>query len=243
MTHAFFLTGTDTGIGKTYATTALLHAARQAGHAAAGMKPVASGTDAQGRNEDIEAIRAASSPRLPETVDNCYLFSPPIAPHIAAREAGRPIRFAAIRTALREACRIVGEDGFLILEGVGGFRVPLGARDDDSGDSADLAVALGLPVLLVVGLRLGCINHALLTAEAILARGLPFAGWIANTLPSPLPVPMPRLDDNLAALRDALPCPLLGVIPAQPPGGPEQAARHLRLPDDFPSTSTEKRTS
>jgi dethiobiotin synthetase len=217
--QAFFITGTDTEVGKTYATCALLHGFRQQGFSAVGLKPVAAGTDATGHNEDVEALNAASSVTLPERILNPYLFLPPIAPHIAAQEAGVEIRFAPIRAALDEATRQADR---VLVEGVGGFRIPLGPE----GDSADLAAALRLPIVLVVGMRLGCINHALLTAEALLARQLPLAGWIANTL-SPA---LPRFEDNLATLTRHLPAPCLGIIPHALPGGPAEATRALKLP-------------
>ena len=173
MNRAYFLTGTDTEIGKTFITCALLQRAAQLGLRAAGLKPVAAGTDAAGRNDDVESIRAASNVALPTELINPYCFAPPIAPHLAAAEAGVDIDFARIAAACASARR---QTDLLIVEGVGGFRVPLGV----DRDSADLAVALALPVILVVGLRLGCINHALLSAEAIAARGLTLAGWVAN---------------------------------------------------------------
>ncbi|MCL2074917.1 MAG: dethiobiotin synthase [Betaproteobacteria bacterium] len=222
MIRAFFVTGTDTEVGKTYALSALLHRIRKAGLTALGIKPVAAGMAADGKNEDIEAIRAASGLAVPEIVLNSYLFSPPIAPHIAAREANQPIRFAPIIQALESARVIAGETGVVLVEGVGGFRVPLG----EDGDSADLAVTLGLPVILVVGMRLGCINHALLTAEAIIARGLPLAGWIANTLSSV----MPRFAENVDTIRESLPAPLLGVLPVGVPHEPASVAEYLSLP-------------
>ncbi|MDR0233712.1 MAG: dethiobiotin synthase [Zoogloeaceae bacterium] len=222
MTQAFFVTGTDTGVGKTYALCAMLYRVRLAGLPAVGLKPVAAGVEADGRNEDMEAIRAASSLALPEEILNCYLFSPPVAPHIAADEAGRPIRFAPVLEALADAKKRVGETGAVLVEGVGGFRVPLG----EEGDSADLAVRLGLPVILVVGMRLGCINHALLTAEAVAARGLPLAGWIANSLPET----MPRFAENIDTLKQCLSAQLLGVLPVGFPGEPTRAAEYLSLP-------------
>ena len=173
MKHAYFLTGTDTEIGKTFITCALLHRAGQLGLKAAGLKPVAAGTDAAGRNEDVENIRAASNLALPLKVINPYCFKAAIAPHIAAAEEGITIEFETIKRTLESARQ---EADLLIVEGVGGFCVPLGV----DRSSADLAIALGLPLILVVGLRLGCINHALLTVEAIAARGLQIAGWVAN---------------------------------------------------------------
>ncbi|MGB4467764.1 MAG: dethiobiotin synthase [Azovibrio sp.] len=222
MSSACFVTGTDTEVGKTYATVALLHRARQLGRTALGLKAVAAGTGADGENEDVQALRAANSIALPERTLNPYRFTAPIAPHIAAREAGVDIRFPPILAALAAARQRAGPDGLVLVEGAGGFRIPLGP----DGDSADLAVALGLPLILVVGLRLGCLNHALLTVEAIAARGLVLAGWIANCIDPA----MSRFDDNLQTLTELIPAPRLGVIPHGLPGGPAAAATGLQLP-------------
>lgn len=219
MKQAYFLTGTDTEVGKTFVACALLHRARQLGLSAAGLKPVAAGTDAAGRNDDVEAIRAASSVELPLAIVNPWCFAPAIAPHLAAAEEGRVITFAPISTACQEAREAAD---FVVVEGVGGFRVPLGP----DGDSADLAAILGLPVILVVGMRLGCINHALLSAEAIAARGLSLAGWVANRIDPA----MARFETNLQTLRDSLPAPLLGVVPHAPSSGSRGAAAVLNLP-------------
>ncbi|MBI2277751.1 MAG: dethiobiotin synthase [Dechloromonas sp.] len=220
MKQAYFLTGTDTEVGKTFVTCALLHRAARDGLRAAGLKPVAAGTDAAGLNEDVEAIRGASNLKLPDATINPYCFPAAVAPHIAAVESGVAIEFGTIRAACASARQAAD---LLIVEGVGGFRVPLGG----DGDSADLAVAVGLPVILVVGLRLGCINHALLTAEAIAARGLVIAGWVANQIDPA----MARFAENLATLSELLPAPLLGVVPHAPAGGAAGAAEFLRLPE------------
>jgi len=219
MKQAYFLTGTDTEIGKTFVTCALLHRAAQLGLQAAGLKPVAAGTDAAGLNDDVENIRAASNLVLPPEIVNPYCFKAAVAPHIAAAEEGIDIDFGRIRSCCTTA---KAQADLVIVEGVGGFRVPLGSH----GDSADLAVALGLPVILVVGMRLGCINHALLTAEAIAARGLSIAGWVANRIDPA----MARFDENLATLQALLESPLLGVVPHAPPGGAAGAAEFLDLP-------------
>lgn len=219
MSPAYFLTGTDTEIGKTFITCALLHRARRDGLRAAGLKPVAAGTDASGLNEDVENIRAASSIDLPRHLINPYCFAPAIAPHIAATEAGVTIDLAPIRAACETARQ---QADLVIVEGVGGFCVPLG----ENQGSDDLAVTLGLPVILVVGMRLGCISHALLTAEAIAARGLPLAGWVANRIDPA----MSRFEENLATLQSRLAAPLLGVVPHAPAGGAAGAADFLRLP-------------
>jgi dethiobiotin synthetase len=218
MTRAFFMTGTDTEVGKTHATCALLHRARHAGFSAVGLKPVAAGTDAAGRNEDVARLLAASSLELPEPVRNPYLFRSPVAPHLAARQVGVEIRFAPILEAFQKA-RCAAD--YVLIEGVGGFRVPLGP----DGDSADLAQALRLPVILVVGLRLGCINHALLTVEAILARGLFLTGWIANTIDPDMPCRV----ENHQTLTQHIPAPCLGTIPRQPDA--TSAATSLALPE------------
>ncbi|WIM06671.1 MAG: dethiobiotin synthase [Candidatus Nitricoxidivorans perseverans] len=215
--QAFFIAGTDTGVGKTFVTCALLHLARGRGLAAAGMKPVAAGVDAGGRNEDVERLIAASSFAAPCELVNPYGFAAPVAPHLAAADEGRRIDIEVIANASR---RLAERADLLLVEGVGGFRVPLG----DDLDTADLAVRLGLPVILVVGLRLGCLNHALLTAEAIAARGLPFAGWIANVIDPG----MARREENIAALEERLKAPLLGTLPHAE--DPAAAARRLRLP-------------
>ena len=219
MTSAYFLTGTDTEIGKTFTTCALLQRARQLGLRAVGLKPIAAGTDALGKNEDVENIRAASSLCLPDEIINPYCFKAAVAPHIAAAEEGVAIDFARIKAACNSAAQ---HADLVIIEGVGGFRVPLGA----DGDSADLAVALGLPIILVVGMRLGCINHALLSAEAISARKLKIAGWVANSIDPN----MARFEENLATLKALLNAPLLGVVPHDPTGGSATAANYLSLP-------------
>jgi dethiobiotin synthetase len=219
MNRAYFLTGTDTEIGKTFVTCALLHRARQLGLKAAGLKPVAAGTDATGRNDDVENIRAASNVALPLEIINPYCFTPAIAPHLAAAEAGVAIDFARIAAACVSARQ---QSDLLIVEGVGGFRVPLGV----DRDSADLAVSINLPLILVVGLRLGCINHALLTAEAIAARGLVLAGWVANRIDPE----MARVEDNITALRERIAAPLLGSVPRIAGSNPSDAASFIELP-------------
>ena len=214
---AWFVAGTDTEIGKTFVACALLHALRDQGLSAIGMKPVAAGTDENGRNDDVEALIAASGVEAPRELVNPYLFAPAIAPHIAALEENRSIdieRIAQSFAALRPLADAI------VVEGVGGFCVPLGPQLD----AADLAQRLALPVILVVGMRLGCINHALLTQQAIAARGLTLAGWVANRIDPN----MARFDENLASLEARLAAPLLGVIP--PNSSPEIAARGLMLP-------------
>jgi dethiobiotin synthetase len=216
---AYFVTGTDTEIGKTLVASALLHALAQQGMRAAGMKPVAAGAewrDGAWRNEDADRLAAAASVALPPELATPYLLREPAAPHIVAAEEGVSIDLAHIR-----ACydRVAGMADAVVVEGVGGFRVPLSRH----ADTADLAQQLGLPVILVVGLRLGCLNHALLTAEAIAARGLTLACWAANIVD----IGMSHGIDNLEALAERLPAPMLGCVPRLPAPLASAAAAHL----------------
>lgn len=208
MIRAAYVTGTDTGVGKTRASRALLANLRARGLRASGMKPVASGCEATPdglRNEDAEHLIAASDPRPAYADCNPYAFAPPIAPHIAAREAGREIALDPIRGAY---ARVAAAADRVVVEGVGGWMAPL----SDTLMQADLAHALELPVILVVGLRLGCLNHALLGARAIRADGCRLAGWIANRIDPA----MDRVDDNIDTLRARLDAPLLGVLAFAP---------------------------
>ena len=216
-----FVTGTDTEIGKTLASCALLHAYAGKGLRVIGMKPVAAGAGADGINEDVAQLRAASTVDAPYTLVNPFLLREPLAPHIAAQRQGAAISMASIVAAYEALC---AQADVVIVEGVGGFRVPLGER----WDSADLAARLGLPVVLVVGMRLGCINHALLTQEAVVARGLRLAGWIANRIDPH----MACVEENIAALEARLGAPLLGVLPHQAAPDAAVMARFLTLPID-----------
>lgn len=220
--HHYFVTGTDTEIGKTLIACALLHLLAARGLSTVGMKPVAAGTQIVAGcavNEDVEHLRAASTLKLDARAVNTYLLQEPIAPHIAAAQEGTTLDLGRIAEDFRS---LQTQAEAVIVEGVGGFRVPL----DDTHDTADLAQALGLPVILVVGMRLGCLNHALLSAEAICARGLKLAGWVANQCgPSML-----RQEENVKALERRLDAPLLGVVPHLERPDPAQAAGHLRLP-------------
>ena len=215
---AWFITGTDTEVGKTFSTCALLHVLKNSGIAALGMKPIAAGTDAAGKNDDVEALIAASGIRAKRELVNPYLFAPPIAPHIAAQEAGRRIDIDHIVSVFQHLQQLAE---CVLVEGVGGFCVPL----DDRTDTADLARHLALPVILVVGMRLGCINHALLTQQAIATSGLRLAGWIANRIDPA----MSRFEENLAALQARMTAPLLGIIPSN--STPAEAATRIRLPE------------
>lgn len=201
----FFVTGTDTGVGKTLVACALLRVLAAEGLRVVGMKPVAAGGDrADGRvmNADVVALRAASNVEAPLELVNPYAFEQPIAPHIAAQLAGVTIDVRRVKktyTALADLADSV------VAEGAGGFAVPLSAR----ADTADLAALIGLPVVIVVGMRLGCLNHALLTAAAVRAAGLRIAGWVANHIDRE----MLHADENVAALRDRLDARLIARVP------------------------------
>ena len=223
MTAGYFITGTDTGVGKTLVASALLHAFAGRGLKAVGMKPVAAGCEATPaglRCEDVASLMAASSVVAPVELVNPYALVPPVAPHIAAAQAGLEIRIDVIEQAFR-ALSAMAE--VVVVEGVGGFVVPLNARED----TADLAQRLGLPVILVVGLRLGCLNHALLTAQAVKQRGLTLAGWVANLVEPG----MPAQQENIQALKDRLPAPLFGILPHY--GTPAAALAARALAADF----------
>lgn len=201
MAEGYFITGTGTGVGKTLVSCMLLHAFAARGKAVVGMKPVAAGCE-NGKWTDVELLVAASSVLAPRQQVNPYALIPPIAPHIAARQAGININIAIIceaYLALRQIADVV------IVEGAGGFLVPLNERHN----GADLARALGLPVILVVGMQLGCLNHALLTAQAVRTAGLSLAGWVANRIDPH----MIAFDENVFALEQRLDCRLLGVLP------------------------------
>ena len=201
----YFVTGTDTEIGKTLVASALLIALHKQGLSTAGMKPIAAGAELIAgvwHNDDVDRIIATSSVNCPTTLVCPYLMQTPAAPHIVAAveqvEIAPANIYAAYQTLTQRADAV-------IVEGVGGFCVPLTA----DYDTAQMANDLALPVILVVGLRLGCINHALLTAQAIQAKGLPLAGWVANTVDPQ----MAYQAENIAALRERLQAPLLGYIP------------------------------
>lgn len=221
-----FVTGTDTGVGKTFCCAALLHALAARHARVVGMKPVAAGAIRVGdtwTNEDALALRAASSIATPPELDNPVLLPDPVSPHLAAARAGVRISIPQIVAAYRG---LALRADAVVVEGAGGFLVPLG--DDETG--ADLAQALALPVVLVVGLRLGCLNHALLTAAAIRARGLALAGWICNRIDPGMLAP----DDNIAYLRSHLQAPLLGDLAFSAAPDARAAALQLHLPEEFP---------
>ena len=220
MPRGCFVTGTDTGVGKTVVTAALLHALRTRGVRVLPMKPIAAGAELQQGewiNDDTMLLMAAAgaAPDLARDVTP-ILLREAIAPHIAAAREAREV---ALQPVLEAFGRLADRTDYMVVEGVGGFHVPLGP----SLDTVDLARALALPVVLVVGLRLGCLNHALLTAQAIRAAGLRLAGWIGNTLDPAMPV----LRENVQALDERLHAPRLGLLPHGTPPDPAELARHL----------------
>ncbi len=232
----FFVTGTDTEVGKTLVSGALIMKLRDAGQNAVGFKPVAAGTyrDASGLkvNEDIETLRIASN-LAPNKFSLCpYVLDEPAAPHLVAKNEGLHLD---CRTILQSQAELQSQFHTMVVEGAGGFLVPL----NETEDLGDLAQALDCPVIVVVGMRLGCINHALLTCEAIQSRQLSIAGWVANTCHER----MPLFEENLQTLKERIFAPCLGVIPSLPqefaksqnsPYSLEAlrfAAKHINLPE------------
>ncbi|CAN4274988.1 BioD Dethiobiotin synthetase [Methylophilaceae bacterium] len=196
MKQAFFITGTDTGIGKTYIACKLIKQYVAQGYKVVGMKPVAAGCDwvnGEWINDDVLKLEAASNIKVPRELTNPYSFKEAIAPHIAADLEGKTIEITIIKQAFDELCKLAD---IVIVEGAGGFLVPL----NNSNDIADLAKALNIPIIVVVGIKLGCINHALLTIESIKARNCPIKGWVANLIDSQ----MQCASDNIASIEKKL---------------------------------------
>ena len=219
---AYFITGTDTDAGKTTVASGLLHLARQHGLSTAALKPVASGSEqtAEGlRNSDALNLWAECSLELAYEAVNPFAFAPAIAPHIAASEAGVALSVDSLYPHVQALLQRNAD--FALVEGAGGWRVPLNLEED----LADLAIACQLPVILVVGVKLGCINHALLSVEAIVNDGLPLAGWVANVVDAQTS----RLEENLATLQARMPAPCLGTIPRLPAATAAAVASHLSL--------------
>lgn len=203
--HDFFVTGTDTEIGKTLVSAAMLHAMQVQGLRSVGMKPIAAGAEMRDgilHNEDVDMLVAAASVKAELALVCPYLMQTPAAPHIVAELEQVKIELPHIVNSYQQLRELADA---VVVEGVGGFCVPLNAQVT----TEDMAQALDLPVILVVGMRLGCINHALLTVEAIAARGLRLAGWVANTVDAN----MLYLQENIAALRERIAAPMLGHIP------------------------------
>jgi len=216
-----FVTGTDTGVGKTRVAVALIHALRAQGRRVAAMKPVAAGHAPGEPNEDVVALMHAANVAADIRDVNPYAFAPAIAPHIAAAQAGVRVDLKVIAAAY---ARLAAQADGVVVEGAGGWRVPLNEHDD----MADLAQALDLSVVLVVGLRLGCLSHAMLTAESIVRRGVRWVGWVGNAIDPDMACPA----ENIETLRIRLPVPCLGIHSYQPV---EDLATHipesLALPD------------
>ena len=222
MSPAYFIAGTDTDVGKTTIAAGLLYAARQAGLSTAAGKPVASGCEQTPHglcNADALALLAECSLPLSYDEVNPVAFEPAIAPHIAAREAGVVLSVSSLLAPMQRV--LAKQADFTLIEGAGGWRVPLSGQDSLS----DVARGLDLPVILVVGVRLGCISHALLTAEAIAQDGLQLAGWVANIIDSKTS----RLEENLATLAERLPAPCLGRVPKLKAVSAQAVAEHLQL--------------
>lgn len=220
-TRALFVTGTDTGVGKTVIAAALLRGLRERGQRVAGMKPVASGCRRSPDgivSDDALALIAEASESAPYRIVNPYAFIPPIAPHVAAVEAGTRIDLRELERAYRI---LSGLADVVVSEGEGGWLTPLDAKHS----LADFARKVKADVVLVVGLRLGCLNHALLSAQAIEHSGLKLAGWVANAIdPS-----FERASDNVRALQERLKAPLLGQVAHLSTPGAAAAVEYLRL--------------
>lgn len=205
MKQSYFVIGTDTNVGKTYVASSLVRHFAAKGYSTIGMKPIASGCMRDGNgvllNDDVSALAAASN--VPASLDliNPYRFEPAIAPHIAAAQVEKIIDCEVIRLAYQQLKAVAD---VVIVEGAGGFLVPLNNQET----LADLAVLLNIPVILVVGMRLGCINHALLTVEAIKSRGLTLAGWVANRVDAEMPV----FEENLVSLQQRIAAPCISVV-------------------------------
>lgn len=220
---SIYVTGTDTGVGKTLVSTSILHALGARGLRAVGMKPVASGCHRVGndwRNEDALQLLSASNPQPAYEDLNPYALMHPLAPELAARDEGVEV---ALEPVLDAFSRLAGQADAVVVEGVGGWAAPLSASLDQSA----LVRALGVPVVLVVGLRLGCISHARLTARAIEADGLRLVGWIASEIDPA----MDRVDDNFALLRQRLHVPCWGRLPFRPGACPADMAAALTVPE------------
>lgn len=221
MVNGYFITGTDTGIGKTWVSAGIMSLLKSQGHSVIGMKPIASGceeTPSGLRNEDALILQQHASVDVDYQQINPYTFKPAIAPHIAARQAGVTIDIEYIAENYRALSSRADK---IIIEGVGGWQVPL----NENETVADLAAALELPVILVVGMRLGCINHALLTAQSIRQSGLKLKGWIANHIDPE----MAEQEQNLITIQQRIDAPLLGSIPVQTHLDAESIASYLDL--------------
>ena len=222
MAKIFFVTGTDTDAGKTLITSGLLAVAKQQGLETIGLKPVAAGCEQtpEGlRNSDALHLIEAMSIDLPYGQVNPVALEPAIAPHIAAAEEGRRITVDRLAGICRDA--LMHKHDVSFIEGAGGWRVPLNDQEMLSG----LAISMNIPVILVAGMKLGCISHTLLTAEAVMRDGLKLAGWVANRIDPD----MSRYEENLQTLKNFLPAPCLGVVPWLEDTSHGAVAKHLDI--------------
>ncbi len=221
MRQGYFITGTDTGVGKTWSTVALMQYFKKQGKSVAAMKPIASGAswkDGRLVNDDALLLQHWASEAFDYDVVNPYVFEMPVSPHIAAEKMGETIEFDRIvdsLAVLQKSCEVI------IIEGVGGWLVPLGQQ----GGISDLAMRLSFPVIVVVAIRLGCINHARLTFSAIQKSGVPSAGWIANIMEPDMPVK----EENIETISGFTDMPLLGTLPFFPNPDFDSFASHLKI--------------
>jgi len=223
MNQAYFVAGTDTGVGKTFISCALLEAARAKGLSTMALKPVAAGCDeieGQLQNDDAILLRRHMTMELPYAQVNPIALKEPASPHISAALENRTVSAHRMLGICRGA--LMARPEFALVEGAGGWRVPISPRET----MADLAKQLGMKVIVVVSLRLGCLNHALLTVEAIRRDGLKVAGWVANRVE---PVPMRFEEENIATLKSAMDAPFIGSVPFVTSEGPESICKHLDL--------------
>lgn len=234
MAKAFFVTGTDTGVGKTTVSCALLAAAKAKGLSTLALKPLAAGceqTAAGWRNDDAQALMAVMTEPLSYDEVNPVALPAALAPHLAAEQAGRRLSISQLAGFCRGG--LMRRADFALIEGAGGWRVPISHRELLSALPKELA----LPVVLVVGMRLGCLNHAILTAEAIARDGLRLAGWVANVMDPP----MAALDENIATLKNMLSAPCLGTLPWLPGQSAVTMAAYLDLSVLLPAGSAQER--
>ena len=221
MTRGYFITGTDTEVGKTIVTAALIHAFAERGEKVTGMKPIATGciqTDSGLHNEDADLLMQYSSVEIPYAQVNPYAYEPAVSPHLAAKKHGESIDFGKIMTVVDQ---VREQTDWLIVEGIGGWQVPL----NDTQTVADLAREVNYPVILVVGTRLGCISHALLTMESIQRSGLEIGGWVANIMDRNVNF----LPDVIDTLRLRLNVPLVGIVPPFKLVNPKKVSEHLSI--------------
>jgi dethiobiotin synthetase len=229
MTQGYFITGTDTNIGKSTVTASLLYGATKRGLQVAGMKPVATGCMESNdglRNEDAELMMQYSNVDLAYELVNPYAFEPPVSPHLAAKRQNEEIQISTIMDAYHKICE---QSDWIIVEGVGGWMVPI----NETEFVEDIAKAMQLPLLFVIGTRLGCINHSLLAMERIQASGLTVAGWIANIMDRNINF-LPEVIDTLRLRIDA---PLVGIIPPYRILNLERISEHLSMDRLFDTTA------